>query len=107
MSLADLFGWTQVSVFGDLATGRLGGSQIHRNLQRAYTQLLAQMITAPAIGTPLDAQALARLELTDLRDRINHSLTRSGLDLQTRAHLIAMRTDAERALDARTVIPAQ
>jgi hypothetical protein len=107
MSLADLFGWTQVSIFGDLATGRLGGSQIHRNLQRAYAQLLAQMITAPAIGTPLDAQALARLELTDLRDRIKHSLTRSGLDLQTRAHLIAMRTDAERALDARTVIPAQ
>jgi Met-zincin/Domain of unknown function (DUF5117)/Domain of unknown function (DUF5118) len=102
MSLVDLFTWSQASIFGDLA----GGSQIHRNLQRSYARMLAHMITAPDAGTPLDAQALARAELTDLEGRIKRSLGHTGLDLQTRAHLVAMQTDVERALGAQTVLPA-
>lgn len=106
MSLADLFTWSQASIFGDLAAGRPSASQIRRNLQRTYARLLAHMITAPDAGTPLDAQAVARLELTGLDGSIKHNLARTGLDLQTRAHLSAMQTDVERALEARTVLPA-
>jgi hypothetical protein len=106
MTLADLFAWTQAAIFRDVTAGRPAGSQIHRNLQRRYARMLAAMITAPAAGTPLDAQALARVELVDLGANVHRSLARKDLDLQTRAHLSALATDVERALDARTVIPA-
>jgi hypothetical protein len=107
MTLADLFTWTQAAIFGDIGAGRPAGSQIHRNLQRGYAQLLAGMITAPEPGTPLDAQALARVELVSLAGDVRKSLGSKSLDLQTRAHLLALSTDVERALDARVVIPAQ
>ncbi|MEO6990546.1 MAG: zinc-dependent metalloprotease [Candidatus Baltobacteraceae bacterium] len=106
MSLADLFGWTQHGVFADLAGKKPAGTQIHRNLQRRYARLLALMITAPVAGTPYDAQALARLELVDLRGTIARDVRRPGLDVQTRAHLEAMNVDVARALEARQVVPA-
>jgi hypothetical protein len=106
MTLADLFTWTQTAVFGDIVAGKPGGSQIHRNLQRTYARMLGEMITTPAAGTPLDAQALARLQLTALAADVRRSLRAKDIDLQTRAHLLALATDAERALDARTVLPA-
>jgi hypothetical protein len=68
--------------------------------------MLGEMITTPAAGTPLDAQALARLQLTALAADVRRSLRAKDIDLQTRAHLLALATDAERALDARTVLPA-
>lgn len=105
MSLADLFVWTQSSIFGNLADQRAGGSQIHRNLQRAYARLLTRMITTPEAGTPWDAQALARRELTELDGRVKRALAQRGLGVQTRAHLEALQTDVERALEARTVLP--
>jgi len=106
MTLSDLFAWTETSVFGNLAPPQNGGGEIRRNLQRTYALKLARMITTPDAGTPLDAQALARVELSDLDQRIKHTLAQGKLDLQTRAHLSAMQTDAERALNARAVVPA-
>jgi hypothetical protein len=105
MSLADLFSWTQHAVYADLVAGRPSPSEIHRNLQRRYTRLLAELITAPATGTPLDAQALARLELSTVSADVTKELKRPGLDLQTQAHLRALQVDASRALDAKMVLP--
>jgi hypothetical protein len=104
MSLADLFTWTQASVFAGLDSGR-PTTQIRRNLQRTYARMLARMVTTPAPGTPLDAQALARVELTDVGSTTKRALARRGLDLQTRAHLAALDVDIERALDAKVVLP--
>jgi hypothetical protein len=104
MTLADLFTWTQTSVFGGLDAGR-PSTQIRRNLQRAYARMLARMITAPLPGMPLDAQALARLELTSVDGQTKRALAKSGLDLQTRAHLVSLQADVERALDAKFVLP--
>jgi hypothetical protein len=105
MTLTDLFAWTRGAIFADIIAGRPGGSQIHRNLQRTYASLLAKMITNPEAGTPLDAQALARLDLLTLNGDLHRSLGAKSIDVQTRAHLLAISTDVERALDARTVIP--
>lgn len=105
MSLADLFAWTQRSVFGDL-TGRPSNTEIHRNLQRRYARLLALLITTPPTGTPLDAQALARFELASLAKTVASDLRRPGNDLQTQAHLQALAVDANRALDAKMVLPS-
>jgi hypothetical protein len=104
MSLADLYTWTQDSIFGDIANGRPGGSQVHRNLQRRYSRMLARMITTPLPGTPYDAEALAHHELVALSGEIRQNLAKPKLDLQTRAHLEAMQVDATRALEARQVV---
>lgn len=105
MTLADLFSWTHAAIYRDIAAGAPGGTQIHRNLQRRYTRLLAQLTNAAAPGTPLDAQALARYQLVSLAGDVKKSMARSGLDLQTRAHLAGMHIDIQRALDARSVVP--
>jgi len=106
MNLADLFTWTQASVFGDLR-GRSVGSigLIHRSEQQSYAALLSGLLLSPAPGTPYDAQALARLELTDLQSNLRSALGSSKLDTMTRAHLEDLQVRVFRALDARTVIP--
>jgi hypothetical protein len=106
MSLEDLFTWTQKSVFGDLASAHPASSEIHRNLQRIYATMLARMAIAPQAGTPYDAQSLARAELVDLDARVKVAAKRGGLDTLTRAHLAALQTGVERALDAKGVTPA-
>lgn len=104
MTLGDLYTWTQDSIFGDLAAGRAGGGQVHRNLQRRYSRMLARMITTPLPGTPYDAEALAHHELMALSAEIKRNLAKPNLDLLTRAHLEAMQVDATRALEARQVV---
>jgi len=105
MTLADLFTWTQDSVFGDIENGRPSSSDVHHNLQRRYARLLGKMATTPAAGTPYDAQALARHELVALHGQIQTALARKS-DLETQAHLEALDTDVTRALEAKVVIPA-
>jgi len=104
MTLADLFTWTQSAVFDDLGSER-DATQIRRNLQRTYARMLAHLATTPQAGTPLDAQALARVELTDVAAKTKRALSRRGLDLQTRAHLAALDVETERALDAKIALP--
>jgi hypothetical protein len=53
----------------------------------------------------MDAQALARHELVALSGSVHGNMMHGGLDVQTRAHLEALDTDVDRALDARNVIP--
>ncbi len=106
MSIADLFAWSQASIFGDLQSGRAPKTPIRRNLQRMYSRVLEKMATAPAQGTPYDAQALARHELVSLAGDLRRDLMRNDLDLQARAHLEAMFAEVTRSLDARGVIQA-
>ena len=106
MTLSDLFTWAQRSIYGDLAPVQLKtATAVRRNLQRRYASLLATLAVAPPRGTPYDAQALARFELSDLDGRIGSAL-RGTNDLQARAHLEAMRVDVRRALRAQGIVPA-
>jgi len=105
MTLADLFTWTQLSVFGDLQRDRPGATALHHNLQRSYARLLEMLAVSPEPGTPYDAQALARHELVSVAGNVRASLRRSDLDLATRAHLEALQDEIGRALGTRNVIP--
>ncbi|HMD02235.1 MAG TPA: zinc-dependent metalloprotease [Candidatus Baltobacteraceae bacterium] len=106
MSLVDLFAWTQNGVFGDLQNGRMPASPMRRNLQRMYAKLLAHTAVNPSKGTPYDAQALARYELNGLAATLKRDLAKGNLDLQTRAHLLALAVEVDRALETKTVLPA-
>jgi hypothetical protein len=105
MTLADLFEWSQRSIYGDIANGKVAqATQVHRNLQRRYATMLRTMALTPTPGTPFDAQALARYELAALDNSVTSALGRRGFDVQTRAHLAALHDDVSRALKAQRVI---
>jgi hypothetical protein len=106
MDLADLFTWTQTSVFGDLGGAKPSPGEIRRNLQQTYARMLAKMLLAPDPGTPFDAQSLARAELIALRDVSRRAAATRGHDALTNAHLVSLAAIADQALTARTVVPA-
>jgi len=103
MTLADLFTWTQHSVFGDLASAKPGRSVLHHNLQRNYARLLEHLAVDPPAGTPYDAQALAQHELGEVQMDLRRDFAVADLDLQTRAHLEALQTEIRRSLDTKNV----
>jgi hypothetical protein len=107
MSLADLFDWSQASIYRDLSDPKLRTiDPVHRAIQQWYARKLAQIWLAPDEGTPYDAQSLARAKLVDLRSDLGTALGRSRLDELTRAHLASLQDVVSRALDARQIVPA-
>lgn len=105
MSLADLFDWTQRSVFGDLGSKPTASTEVRRNLQQMYTRTLVQLWLQPDPGEPYDAQSLARAKLVQLNSDVHAALARGGTDELTRAHLQNLAAIVSRALDTRNVIP--
>lgn len=105
MDLVDLFDWAQTGIFGNLDTGGSNDGLIRRNLQTAYATLLSHMWTAPAEGTPADAQALARLELQNLAQAATAGASHAGNEVE-RAHLQELTAIADQALQARATIAA-
>ncbi|HEY5095644.1 MAG TPA: zinc-dependent metalloprotease [Candidatus Eremiobacteraceae bacterium] len=99
LTLADLFDHLQATVYGDLSKGSLRDIPLlQRNLQERYAQTLATVATAPAEGTPFEAQALAREHLAALGHNVDLSLRGTSLDAATRAHLDALRARVAKAL---------
>jgi Met-zincin/Domain of unknown function (DUF5117) len=93
--------WGEVG--GETAAGMkaLDGTSTRRELQRAYVDRLAAMVANPAPGTPDDARALARLQLTRIDARAARSLAgKAPLGDYVRAHLIESRARIKRSLDA-------
>jgi hypothetical protein len=103
MSLADLFAWTQESVYGDLRTGGRS-NEIHRSIQQWYAHKLAQIVLAPMPGTPYDAQSLARAELVDLQSKLQSASASSG-DALAAAHIASLKAIVNQTLDARIALP--
>ena len=104
MSMTNLFDWARQSIFGDLTGGINSAGPIRRNLQMAYAKRLSDMWINPAPGTPADAQALARIQLQQLKQLATIGQQSSGLSELTRAHLEALAALAQQALDAKANI---
>jgi hypothetical protein len=105
MTLTDLFDWTRSGIFGDVAGGGVAkDGVVRRNAQVRFAKRLATMWTAPAPGTPADAQALARLQLEFLENDAENALRARHLDEMTRAHLEALAALAKQALEARATV---
>ena len=104
MTLADLFDWTRAGIFGDFQNGTIGhAGVVRRNAQMRFAKRLSQLWTSPALGTPTDAQALARLQLRYLAQASTQALN-GKLDELTRAHVEALQAIAKQALEARATI---
>ncbi len=98
--LSELFGSLTRSIWLDHPTPEGKTAAMQRNLQRLYLNKLTQMVVAPFLGTPDDAIAIARLNLTRTRTSIDRALQIQGLDDETNAHLLESRARIDRALDA-------
>ncbi|MDP9017298.1 MAG: zinc-dependent metalloprotease, partial [Candidatus Eremiobacteraeota bacterium] len=105
MSLADLFSWSLRGIYGDIANGQfVHAGPVRRNLQMRFSKRMAQMWTAPAKGTPTDAQAFARLTLQRVAAYAAGAQRTRNLDDASRAHAGALQALAQQALDARATI---
>ena len=85
MSIADLFSWLQRSIYGNLGARTI--PLVSRNLQLSYARRLRALADKPVVGTPADAQALAREKLLELRGAVAAALAHGRADELTRAHL--------------------
>lgn len=97
-TVSDLFSWMHGAVYGELDHRATSISLLRRGLQQEYERTLIGLASAPARGTPDDAQALARLELARIADECTASLGSSALDFVTRAHLTLLRARAQSAI---------
>ena len=91
MRLADLFDWMQTSIFSELsAPAPRAIAPVRRNLQMLYARTLRALVEDPKPGTPEEARALARGELSALRASCRHRLATGALDVETRSHVEAL-----------------
>ncbi|TAM61165.1 DUF5117 domain-containing protein [bacterium] len=106
MDLGDLFTWMQRSVYAELHARRLAPiGVVRRGLQQRYTHRLIELALEPPEGTPGDASALARMELSSLAADLHRVLRSRSPDTLTRAHLLDLAAAVHDALGARTVVP--
>lgn len=102
--LSELFDRMTTSIWGEVGAGSLRaleGPSTRRELQRAYVDRLATLMVSPPPGTPDDARALARLQLTKIDGRARQVLAgEAPLGDYTRSHLLESRARIKRALEA-------
>ena len=104
MSLQDLFTWSTAAIFGDVASGA-SIPELHRDLQRRYTDLLLQIAMLPSFAleqlqVPYSTQELALFELKQAGADVHRGLASHRLDVATRAHLTELSARINRGLNA-------
>jgi hypothetical protein len=106
MSLADLFDWTDASVWGDLSEAHSGTvPRNHRRLQHEYAEMLVRIMLRPDGAMPTDAQTLARHHLNALSAQLATALRRGQFDQVTTANFEDIKTLVDRALQANVTLP--
>lgn len=76
-------------------------SSLRRDLQRAYIDRMGELVIDAPNGTPADARSVARLELANLKQRIDRRLSPPyNFDTYSEAHLREVQTRITRILDA-------
>ncbi len=102
---AELFSELTAAAWSELAGPRIRPvSSFRRNLQRAHTNQLIDLMLSPSPTVPEDARSLARLNLRRISGRVDGALGQSGLDDFTEAHLVETRARIDRALSAQATI---
>jgi hypothetical protein len=96
VGIPELMGALTDAVWSDLGTDI---PAVRRDLQRAYLDALTRLIVDPPARTPADARAVARMQLTELAQRIGAAPS-GGRDAYTRAHLLEASARIAKALEA-------
>ena len=96
-TIPELMGSLTTAIWSELGRGAIAADR--RDLQRAYLDAMTRLIVKPVSGTPADARAVARWELTQLRNRID-SAQAGASDGYTQAHLLEALARIDKALEA-------
>jgi len=100
------------AIWSELDGGAPSINSFRRNLQRTYTDVLAELMMgktnwititlagADQMEAPEDVRSMARLELSELSSQIDQALDAPNLDRDTRAHLTETQARIDRALNA-------
>jgi len=76
-----------------------------RNLQRSHVDELTNLVLSePGTTMPADANAVARLALNELSNKLGKALDSATLDLNSKAHLMDVKTRIDKALKAEVTI---
>lgn len=106
--LTELFGALSGSVWSEvLGAAPRDIDSVRRNLQRAYLDLLTDLLLELRVDetpVPPDARALARWELARLSERLGSSMDDDGLDVYTKAHLSESKARIDQALEASVTV---
>ena len=93
--------WGEVGGVSPAGMKALEGPSTRRELQRAYVDRLADLLVSPPAGTPDDARALARLQLTRIDGRITRTMAgKTPIGDYTRSHFLETQARIKRALEA-------
>jgi Met-zincin/Domain of unknown function (DUF5117)/Domain of unknown function (DUF5118) len=104
--LSELFDRMTSMIWGEVGGPAAGmkvleGPSTRREAQRAYLDRLATLVVDPPPGTPDDARALARLQLTNIDAKARKALAvEAPMGDYTRSHLLESRARIKRALEA-------
>jgi hypothetical protein len=98
-TIPEVMGSLTTAIWSEVAQGARTIAADRRDLQRAYLDAMTRLIVKPASGTPADARAVARWELTQLRNRID-SAQAGASDGYTQAHLFEALARIDKALEA-------
>lgn len=107
MTLPYLFHSVGGTVWSELDAHKNIGT-LHRQLQRAYVDMMIGMVTNTSNGAPDDAKLLAWDQLRQLKSKITLAAnSKTPMDAYTKVHLAELLMRITRALDARMTIGSQ
>jgi len=98
--LSQLYTGLTRAIWTNNPTPRGRTAVMDHNLQRIYTDLLIDQVTVPGNSLPQEAISLSRLNLRRIKATAEQSLSRTGLDDETNAHLMETIARIDRALEA-------
>ena len=99
ISLNEVYETLQASVWSELRTGG-EIDRLRRNLQREHLKRLQSLLTRGSPNLPPDALSLARLHANRLQVALRIAAAKTGLSVESRAHLadsLGLLTEALRA----------
>lgn len=99
LGIPELFNKVSRSVWSEVYSKK-NISAVRRDLQRAHIDQLTRLVVNAQNRTPADARAVARMNLTTIRGRINSALNSGGLNDYSKAHLVESKLRIEKALNA-------
>ncbi|MBP6530352.1 MAG: zinc-dependent metalloprotease [Burkholderiales bacterium] len=86
LSLAELYSTLQKTIWSELDSGA-PSNLMRRNLQREHVRLMAEAVARPSPRSPADARALQREFASELLASLRRAASKSGQNIETRAHL--------------------
>jgi hypothetical protein len=97
--LSELYVSLHRSIWSELKTGQ-EITPLRRNLQREHLARMANALVRPSSAMPADARALLRQDARALRDELKAVPVKSGLSMETQAHIAESLSTLDEALKA-------